>query len=198
MDTCTFVTSNCEVQSNFNFLTLYYCHLDAAFGKLGKIFVFIPLGILFLYIGMYMLASTADMYLSPALETITLKFKLSDSLAGVTLLAFGNGAPDVFSSIAAAGGASEDTVLDATKPVSILLGGGFFVTCVVVTFCTKSSPGQKISITPQLFLRDICFYLLACVYLLGVMTKIGYFNMYLSFGLLALYAIYVLTVVFSD
>jgi Ca2+/Na+ antiporter len=49
-----------------------------------------------MFIGMYCLASTADLYLSPALETMTIKFGLSDSLAGVTLLAFRNGAPDVF------------------------------------------------------------------------------------------------------
>ena len=51
---------------------------------------------------MYFLASTADLYLSPALEFVTIKFKMSESLAGVTLLAFGNGAPDVFSAVAAA------------------------------------------------------------------------------------------------
>jgi len=55
---------------------------------------------------MYTLASTADIYLSPALETLTVKFGLPDSLAGVTLLAFGNGAPDVFSSISAAADAN--------------------------------------------------------------------------------------------
>jgi sodium/potassium/calcium exchanger 6 len=48
---------------------------------------------------MYNLSSTADEYLSPALEYLTLKFGISESLAGVTLLAFGNGAPDVFSSL---------------------------------------------------------------------------------------------------
>jgi sodium/potassium/calcium exchanger 6 len=61
---------------------------------------------LFIFIGMYTLASTADIYLSPALETLTVKFGLPDSLAGVTLLAFGNGAPDVFSSISAAADAN--------------------------------------------------------------------------------------------
>lgn len=55
---------------------------------------------------MYNLASTADHYLSPALEYMTVMFKLSESVAGVTLLAFGNGAPDVFSSISAASSVS--------------------------------------------------------------------------------------------
>jgi len=59
---------------------------------------------------MYNLGSTADAYLSPALEYMTVKFGISESLAGVTLLAFGNGAPDVFSSISSAT-ASNDKVL---------------------------------------------------------------------------------------
>ena len=55
-----------------------------------------------LYIFMYNLGSTADEYLSPALEHMTVAFGIPESLAGVTLLAFGNGAPDVFASIASA------------------------------------------------------------------------------------------------
>jgi len=57
---------------------------------------------------MYNLGSTADAYLSPALEYMTLKFGISESLAGVTLLAFGNGAPDLFGSLASAT-SSDDT-----------------------------------------------------------------------------------------
>ena len=64
-----------------------------------------------MFIGMYTLSSTADIYLSPALETLTTRFGLSDSLAGVTLLAFGNGAPDVFSSISAAKDSDSNGVL---------------------------------------------------------------------------------------
>lgn len=61
-----------------------------------------------IFVFMYNLASTADEYLSPSLEYITLRFKISESLAGVTFLAFGNGAPDVFSSIASAASASKN------------------------------------------------------------------------------------------
>ena len=57
---------------------------------------------------MYTLASTADFYLSPSLEHMTVTFKLSESLAGVTLLAFGNGAPDIFAAISAASAGSDN------------------------------------------------------------------------------------------
>lgn len=75
-------------------------------GKVGRHIVFIPVGLLLVFVFMYNLASTADEYLSPSLEYITVRFKISESLAGVTFLAFGNGAPDVFSSIASAASAS--------------------------------------------------------------------------------------------
>ena len=57
-------------------------------------FLLISQGLIFV-IAMYNLASTADLYLSPSLERMTIKFGLSESIAGVTLLAFGNGAADV-------------------------------------------------------------------------------------------------------
>jgi Ca2+/Na+ antiporter len=47
---------------------------------------------------------------------MTVKFKLSESLAGVTLLAFGNGAPDVFSAVAAALG-SEDVDFQSDQSI---------------------------------------------------------------------------------
>ena len=83
-------------------MKFYYCDLEF----LGRGWIrFIVgtglLGSLIMFILMYNLASTADEYLSPALEKITLYFKMNESLAGVTLLAFGNGAPDVFSALAA-------------------------------------------------------------------------------------------------
>jgi len=153
---------------------------------------------------MYTLASTADIYLSPALETMTVKFGLSDSLAGVTLLAFGNGAPDVFSSISAAGDNDGDGTADAGKSVSILLGGTFFISCVVVALSTYASninedpngpPIRMIKVTPRFFIRDIIFYLITCIYLLAILIGVQHFNIYLAVGLLLIYAIYVIMVV---
>lgn len=75
--------------------------------------MFIPLGIFLVFIFMYLLLSTADDHLSSSLEIITMKFKISQSLAGVTLLAFGNGAPDIFSSISStASSANNDSTKD--------------------------------------------------------------------------------------
>ena len=155
---------------------------------------------------MYLLASTADEYLSPALEHLTLAWGLSDSLAGVTLLAFGNGAPDVFSAIAAASsGAASDP--DATKSISILLGGTFFVTCIVVSASTSVSnlnedpngpKDRRIKVTPRFFLRDVIFFIVTCAYLLYVQLLVGKFSIYHSIALLLNYTLYVITVVYQS
>lgn len=91
------------MESIIDFLELYYCTFQETFCSTGKSIVMLPLAILLIVIAMWNLGSTADSYLSPALEAISDKFKCSESLAGVTLLALGNGAPDVFAAIAAGG-----------------------------------------------------------------------------------------------
>ena len=85
----------------------------------------VPIGVIIIFLCFYVLGSTADGYLSPALETITLKLGISESLAGVTFLAFANGAPDVISAlVASSGGEGNDGVYLA---ISSLLGAGLFV-----------------------------------------------------------------------
>ena len=53
------------------------------------------------------LGHTASTYLSPTLASICYKMKMPYNIAGVTFLAFGNGAPDVFSSISSFSGSSD-------------------------------------------------------------------------------------------
>ena len=98
---CDFVDANCEPDAFVNFYHFYFCDFEKAFGT-WKLVFWIPIGGFLLFVLMYNLGSTADEYLSPALESLSERFNISESLAGVTLLAFGNGAPDVFASIASA------------------------------------------------------------------------------------------------
>ena len=98
---CTFVKNNCEVGGNFNFLSFYYCTMGNM-GSIARNLVFIPFALFCMMLLMYLLSDTADAYLSPALEHLTNAWGISESLAGVTMLAFGNGAPDIFSGISTA------------------------------------------------------------------------------------------------
>jgi solute carrier family 24 (sodium/potassium/calcium exchanger), member 6 len=116
---------NCEVGSHVNYYHIYFCSINESN------LIFLPIAIISMYICFWALGSTADAYLSPILASISKHLRLSQSLAGVTLLAFGNGAPDVFASISAA--SSIDSAASASLgsgfylAAAISLGGGLFV-----------------------------------------------------------------------
>ena len=138
--------------------------MDATFGQTGKVIALVPIGALLTLIFMYSLSSTADDYLSPSLEFLTVKLKISESLAGVTLLALGNGAPDIFSAISA-----KDSAL---LRICNLVGSTLFISTIVQVLTVKAAQGSKIKVTPLFFLRDLIFYILMNVYLLVVMLVV--------------------------
>jgi sodium/potassium/calcium exchanger 6 len=82
--------------------------------------------VLILSLAFFYLSFVADEHLSPSLQKISKTFKLSESLAGVTLLAFGAGAPDVFASLSA----SEDAE-GIQMGLAVLLGSSLFILAVV-------------------------------------------------------------------
>ena len=84
------------------------------------VYLFVALGI------------TADAFFVPALTHISDNLHLSDNVAGVTLVALGNGAPDIFSAVAAFTADEEAT---ATMAIGSLLGAGMFVIMVVGGSC---------------------------------------------------------------
>lgn len=131
------------------------------------------------------LGSTASSYFSPNLGRICDKLKLPYDIAGVTLLAFGNGAPDVFSSITSFSGSA-----DVLVGLGALLGGGVFVVTVVVGAISYFCPCE---VSRHIFLRDIMFHLLAtsCVTIVAVL---GYFSLTTAIFLLLLYSFYVLII----
>jgi sodium/potassium/calcium exchanger 6 len=142
---------------------------------------------------MYNLGSTADLYLSPALEVISDKLSCSESLAGVTLLALGNGAPDVFSSISA-GGTTESAV---NLQVSALAGSALFITCVVMWLSIRASTADdgRIKVTKIFFVRDSIFIFLAALYVLVVLFLIKHITIPVAAGFIALYLLFVIIVV---
>ena len=184
---------------------MYYCGFEALFGPSGKIVAFVFIGSFLMFVGMYCLGSTADIYLSPCLEYLVERFSIPESLAGVTLLAFGNGAPDVFGSIAAAGAGDELSGRDANKAVCILVGGTFFICTVVIALTTFAGTPQpdgttirQIKVTPRFFIRDISFFLFTSLYLLNAMLVIKGINIYVAVGFIAIYALYVIIVVIQS
>lgn len=111
-------------------------HFSKAHGMIGYARLILQKGkegaraaglIAWLLVLLYLLGTTASDYFSCTLEKLSEVLNLSPAVAGVTLLAIGNGAPDVFSSVAAFASS------DSTESVgfSLVLGGVLFVTTVV-------------------------------------------------------------------
>lgn len=80
---------------------------------------------------------------------IAAELHLSDNIAGVTILAFGNGAPDIFTSLVAD---DDEMVIMFTE----LIGAGVFVTAIIAGSIAIVSPFR---ISPKPFIRDCCFYI---------------------------------------
>ncbi len=88
---------------------------------------FLPLSA-WLVVLIYALGTTADVFLIPQLTYLSTLLNLSPDVAGVTLLALGNGAPDVFTGIAVATQPGE--TLDFSLLLSDIVGGSVFM-CLV-------------------------------------------------------------------
>jgi sodium/potassium/calcium exchanger 6 len=96
-DQCHFIKKHCpDDEGGFGtYLDLFYCRLSHA--KPVAFMILISwLGLLFSTIGI-----AASDFFCINLSTIASILGMSESMAGVTLLAFGNGSPDVFSTFAA-------------------------------------------------------------------------------------------------
>lgn len=164
------------------FNKIYYCYFNI--GETFKKILFIPVYCFMFFIFMYNMSSTADEYLSPALEFLTVKFGIPESLAGVTLLAFGNGAPDVFSSISA----GDDNAINSMSP---LFGSSLFISTVVICLATKAGVNGSIQVNKTYFLRDLIVFILMEFYLLFVLFFVKEITMSISFSLIGIYLIYV-------
>lgn len=114
---------------------------------------YLPLALLSVFTSVlfYILALTADEYLCPALVELSKFLGLSESLAGVTLVAFGNGAPDVFSALS---GIRQNK---SSMVFSQLFGSGAFVSALVAGIVMIIVP--PFTVDWSSFSRDMVFYL---------------------------------------
>ena len=119
---------------------------------------------------------------------------MSESLSGVTLLAFGGGAPDIFASLSAASGGEIEGV---EMGISTLLGSSLFILSGILSLCIIYSP-TAIEFNKQFFIRDCLFLILSLLLLLYAIVVRGLIDMIMSVAFIGLYAIYVLVVFQMD
>ena len=180
-DKCAFIRANCpdEEAGLFSYLQLYYCSLPNA-KPIGFIILLVWISLLFGTIGI-----AASDFLCVNLSTIAAILGMSESLTGVTFLAFGNGSPDVFSTFAAMSTGS------GSLAVGELLGAAGFISAVVAGSMAITNPFQ---VARKSFVRDVGFFAVSASFSLVFLSD-GSLRLWECIVMIAFYVFYVIFVV---
>ena len=138
------------------------------------------MGLLFSAIGI-----AASDFFCVNLSTISSVLGLSESLAGVTFLAFGNGSPDVFSTFAAM------KTHSGSLAVGELIGAASFITAVVAGSMALVRPFK---VARKSFIRDVGFFIVAAGFSLGFLAD-GRLHLWECLAMVGFYIFYVFFVV---
>lgn len=186
-DECSYVRANTECHSGtvIEYITAYYCTFSNA-PILAYALFFVWLVMLF-----YMLGNTAADYFCCSLEKLSELLRLPPTVAGVSLLPLGNGAPDVFASIASFLSTGHSQV-----GLNSVLGGAVFVTSVVAGSVSLAvQPATPGTSRPRVdcicFLRDVGFFMCSLAVLsfiiyegkISFLGAVGYLSLYVLYGI---------------
>ncbi|KAJ3681100.1 hypothetical protein LUZ60_015589 [Juncus effusus] len=167
----------------FNYLAIHACLFSS------NPHLSLPFLILLLTFYFRFLALAAGNHFSPAVSRLVDRLRLSPSMAGVTLLAMGNGAPDAFSSAAALRGG-----LPRAGLAAILSAGAFVSAFVVGAVIIQSAP---FSLEPAPLVRDIFFYIISVSALFYVYLSAEIF-VWQAVGFILFYVFFVGFVFYMD
>ncbi|KAJ6109671.1 Sodium/calcium exchanger membrane region, partial [Penicillium sp. IBT 16267x] len=180
-DQCAYIRTNCPDHQDglLSYLQLYYCTLADA-KPLAFTILILWLSLLFSTIGI-----AASDFLCIDLSTLASILGLSESLTGVTFLAFGNGSPDVFSTFAAMRSNS------GSLAIGELIGAASFITSVVAGSMALVRPFK---VARRSFVRDIGYFVVAVTFSMFLLAD-GRLHVWESAAMVGLYVFYVLMVV---
>ncbi|KAJ5577856.1 Sodium/calcium exchanger membrane region [Penicillium hispanicum] len=180
-DQCAYVRTNCPDHEDglFSYLQLYYCDLADA-KPLAFTILILWLSLLFSTIGI-----AASDFLCIDLSTLASILGLSESLTGVTFLAFGNGSPDVFSTFAAMRSNS------GSLAIGELIGAASFITSVVAGSMAMVRPFK---VARRSFVRDVGYFAIAVGFSMFLLAD-GRLHVWESAAMVGLYVFYVVMVV---
>ncbi|ORY82540.1 Sodium/calcium exchanger protein-domain-containing protein [Protomyces lactucae-debilis] len=176
-DRCKYARKYCSPNAAgmVDYISWYYCDM-AETPALGFGILAAWTAMLFSTIGI----ASSDFF-CPNLATIANNLGMSQSVAGVTFLAFGNGSPDVFSTFAAFKAHS------GSLAIGELLGAAAFITSVVAGAMAIISPFK---VSRRSFLRDAGFFLVA-VMMTMVLLADGRLRLWESVLMIVFYVLYV-------
>ena len=127
----------------------------------------------------------ASDFLCINLSTLASILGLSESLTGVTFLAFGNGSPDVFSTFAAMRSNS------GSLAIGELIGAACFITSVVAGSMALVRPFR---VARRSFVRDVAYFIVAGSVSMALLLD-GVFHVWKCLVMIGLYLFYVVMVV---
>lgn len=130
-----------------------------------------------------MIGIAASDFFCVNLSTIANILGLSESMAGVTFLAFGNGSPDVFSTYAAMNTHS------GSLAIGELIGAAGFITAVVAGSMALVRPFK---VARRSFIRDVAFFIVAASFSMVFLAD-GHLYPWECAVMIAFYVFYVLT-----
>lgn len=142
----------------------------------------IILWMLFLFSWVGVVASD---FFCPNLGTIAARLGLSESTAGVTFLAFGNGSPDVFSTFGAMRTGS------GSLAIGELIGAASYIVSVISGSMMLIAPFR---VKPYPFLRDVGFFTVAVATMMAFLFD-GKLHFNECVGMIGLYFTYATTVI---
>ncbi|RKP31511.1 hypothetical protein METBISCDRAFT_26587 [Metschnikowia bicuspidata] len=168
-----------DVSGYINYSKLYYCTNARPWA-----IVVAALSLSFCFVS---LAHAASEYLCPNLHAISKLLQFSDNLSGLTLLAFGNGSADIFSTYHALESGSVELA------TSELICASLFILTVVVGSISIAKPFK---VPKFFFFRDTFFYLLILTIMLLILT-VGAINYIFATVLMVSYVVYVAFAVYT-
>lgn len=190
---CAHVRTACAASPSAHYLRLYYCagaaiHPDAGAHEVARH----PVGLVLLLGSLLFLFSVlglvASDFFCPNLSSLAVELGMSDSTVGVTLLAFGNGLPDVVSTFRAM---QEDA---AAMALGELMGAAVFTVSAV---CGSILVFHDFDVHPYVLVRDVGMYALAVALTIYFLHD-GRLDFAEGVAMLALYACFVFFVFVGD
>ncbi|GMH88344.1 hypothetical protein TrST_g13962 [Triparma strigata] len=143
------------------------------------------IGVMYMFIA---LAIVCDEFFVPALEVISTKWKLSNDIAGATLMAAGGSAPELFTALTG-------TFEESAVGFGTVVGSAVFNVMFVIGVCAVAS-STPLELTWWPLARD-CSYYAICLYILSVFMGDGEVYWYEALCLLGLYGGYVTIMAFN-
>ena len=178
-DACDYL-KNCNYEYDyFNLLTFNYCIAG------NRQYITWPMIALVFLLCFYFLSTSVDEYVSRIVGRMSVKLNMSQNLAGLTLLAFGNQVADI--TVAIVSGGEEEEGIEAS--LSTILGADSLVIGFVMP--TVIFLGNGVIVKGQNFTRDLLTYLIALILIFSL--GIIYRKLNLIFGIIifSLYIAYV-------